>query len=360
VPFSPDVDLVIAVHDPRRPVLRAVSSVLDHNRASLRVTVVCHNTPEDGIREALAAHTGDPRLRTLPLQDGVRSPAGPFNAGLDAATARFTSVMGSDDELEPGAVDSWLTIADRDGAAAVIPRLRHAAGRAVPTPPVRPGRVRNLDGVKDRLAYRSAPLGLISRRDFGDDRFVPGLSSGEDVAYVIGVWFSGGRISFDRRGPAYLVHSDAADRVSTGPRPVEHDLAFLRLLLDDPRFTRLTDRQRLAAIVKLVRVHVFGVVENRPEATGWTADDRAALADVTASVLALAPGARRILSRADGALLSSILDTGDPVGRLLERSARRRRFLHPAALVSADPVQSFAREAPLRMLAASALVRGLR
>jgi hypothetical protein len=358
VTFSPEVDVVIAVHDPGRPVLRAVNSVLDHNRASLRVTVVCHNTPESGIRNLLAAHTEDKRFRTLQLQDGIRSPAGPFNLGLASASARFTSVMGSDDELEPGAIDSWLAVADRDQASAVIARLRHARGRGIPTPPVRPGRVRKLDGVKDRLAYRSAPLGLVSTRAFGEERFVEGLSSGEDVAYVTAVWFAGERVSFDRHGPAYIVHDDAGDRVSMRTKPVDADLAFLKLLLIDPRFSRLAQAQRLATILKLLRVHIFGIVANRPDPGTWTAEDRRQLAEMTATLIALAPGAPNILSRADNALLSSIEDTDVPIERVLALSARRRRLL-PASLLSADLRRSFDREAPFRMMAASVLVRGL-
>lgn len=349
---------MIPVHDPRRPIARAVRSVLDHNHSDLRVTVVCHNTPITGIRAHLTAHVADERLRMLELHDGIHSPTGPFNLGLDSATARFTSVMGSDDELEPGAVDSWLAVANRDRAAAVIPRLRHVAGRAVPTPPVRPGRRSNLDGVKDRLAYRSAPLGLVSTREFGRERFVPGLGAGEDVAYVTAVWFAGHRISFDRRGPAYLIHSDAQDRVTMGAKPVSNDVAFMRQLVGDPRFTGLDSEQTLAVVIKLLRVHVFGIVSNRPDPAAWTPDDRRDLAEMTGTLLAIAPKAAGILSRADGRLLDAIQDRGVPVRRLIDLGRKRRRFLHPGALVSNDLRLSLAREAPLRMMAASAIVRG--
>lgn len=356
---NPDVDVIIPVHDPRRPISRAVTSVLDHNGSALRVTVVCHNTPVTGIREALAAHSCDPRLRVLELHDGIRSPTGPFNFGLDAATARFTSVMGSDDELEPGAVDSWLAVADGDRAAAVIPRLRHVGGLGVPTPPVRPGRRSNLDPVKDRLSYRSAPLGLVSTREFGGERFVPGLGAGEDVAYVTAVWFSGHRISFDRHGPAYLIHSDAHDRVTMGAKPVSDDVAFMKQLVGDPRFTDLDDDQTVAVVIKLFRVHIFGIVSNRPDATRWTDDDRRELAEMTTTLLAIAPTAVRVLSRADGRLVAAIRDPNVPTQRLIDLGDARRRFFHPASVIAHDLRHSLAREAPLRMLAASAVVRGL-
>ena len=357
---NPDVDVVIPVHDPRRPISRAVGSILDHNRAAFRVTVVCHNTPAAGIRAGLAGHADDPRLRLLELHDGIHSPTGPFNLGLDSATARFTSVMGSDDELEPGAIDSWLALADRDHAAVVVPRLRHAGGRDVPTPPVRPGRRRNLDGVKDRLSYRSAPLGLVSTQEFGAERFVAGLGSGEDVAYVTAVWFGGRPISFDRHGPAYLIHSDAGDRVTMGVKPVSADVAFMRLLVEDSRFANLSAGQRLALVIKLLRIHIFGIVTNRPSPAGWTQSDRLDLAEMTRTLLAVAPAAAGILSRADGRLLDAIQDPTASTQRLIDLGQARRHFARPGSLLPGDLRHLFSREAPLRMITASALVRGLR
>lgn len=355
-----DVDVVIAVHDPRRPVERAVASVLDRNGSRLRVTVVVHNTDPGPIRERLSRFTSDPRLRFLELADGIRSPAGPFNAGLDAATARYTSVMGSDDELEPGALDAWLRVAERDRAAVVIPRLRHAGGPNIPTPPARPMRRAGLDGVKDRLSYRSAPLGLVSRNAFGTERFIAGVQTGEDVSYVTALWFSGERISFDRNGPAYVIQADAVDRVSFSVKPVREDLAFLPLLLDDPRWQGLGPDERLALAVKLIRIHIFGAVTNRQDPGGWTADDRDVLADLTERCLALAPGALRVLSRADARVVGAIRDAEQSAATLVALGKARRRFARPASVLPTRLLSVLAREAPLRMMVASVLVRAAR
>ena len=352
--------MVIPVHDARREIGRAVNSVLDHNSAAVRVTVVCHNIDAEKIRSRLSGSLRDPRLRFLSLADGIRSPSGPFNLGLDHATGAFTSVMGSDDELEPGAVDSWLALARRDGAAVVIPRLRHAGGLAVPTPPVRPLRRSRLDGVRDRLSYRSAPLGLVSTQVFGADRFPTNLGSGEDVAYVTGLWFSNQRISFDRTGPAYLIHADAPERVTIVPKPVAADMAFLRDLLEDTRFQRLGRPQRDSVVVKLLRVHIFGAVANRPDSGQWTREDREQLAEMTSTCLTLAPTARRVLSRTDDALVAAIQDVESPVAELLALSRLRRRLVHPNRLLPSDVRAVFAVEAPLRQMVASAIVRGLR
>jgi hypothetical protein len=352
---EPDVDLVVAVHDPRRPVARAVGSVLGATRAPVRITVVVHNTDPAPIRAALGAHVDDPRVRVRELADGVRSPAGPFNAGLDAATAAFTSVMGSDDALEPGAVDSWLATARRTSADVVIARLRHATGRAVPTPPTRPGRTTGLDGVRDRLSYRSAPLGLVSTARFGALRFATGRAVGEDVPYVSQLWFGGARIAYDRRGPAYLLHEDVEGRTTVSPRPVADELGYLADVLDARWFARLDAAARTAFCVKALRIHVFGAVSNRADPGAWTPADRTALRDAAVAVLAAGDGAERVLSRRDRTLLDTVLAPASPAESMLAAARARRRRLAPGALLPRDLRAALRREAPLRMAAASVL-----
>ncbi|WP_448003838.1 glycosyltransferase family A protein [Agromyces bauzanensis] len=357
---DPDVDHIIAVHDPARPIERAVGSVLDHTAGSVRVTVICHNTDGGAVRERLRSRAADSRLRFIDLDDGIPSPAGPFNAGLDAASARFTSIMGSDDELEPGAIDSWLRVANAARADVVIPRVRHAGGAYVATPPTRPWRTRRLDGVRDRLSYRSAPLGLVSTSRFGGLRLPPGLASGEDVRYVTALWFSGAEVAFDRSGPAYLVHSDAAARASTAHRPMSTDTAFLAGLFASTEFSSLSERQRSALVVKLLRVNVVSWVVNRPHVEAWNGEDRSVIAESVRRCLAIAPGAERPLSRADRALLDAIVDERTEIGEVIRLGRERSRFLRPASLLPRRIANALGREAPLRFGAASALVRGIR
>lgn len=354
---EPRVDHIIAVHNPRRPIHRAVGSVLKHTAAPIRVSVVCHNTDPGEIRRVLGELADDPRLRLLELQDGVRSPSGPFNAGMDAATAPFTSIMGSDDELEPGAIDSWLAVQRRDGADVVIPRLAHAGAANVPTPPSRPFRAAALDGVRDRLSYRSAPLGLVSRERFGALRLMSVPGTGGDVEYSTALWFSGARISRDRRGPAYRIHNDASDRVTLAPKPVADDFIFLNRLLGSELLGALTPLQREALVVKLIRVHIFGTVHNRQDPALWTPAERATLAAGLEGCVGAAPHAVEVLSRSDRALIDVIRDVGAPAADLLAAAARRRRYFSPPSLVPRNPLLVFAREAPLRFAVASALVR---
>jgi hypothetical protein len=354
---EPDVDLIIAVHDPTRPIERAVSSVLDGTRAAVRVTVVCHNTDGTAIRVRLESHSQDARLRVLDLVDGVASPSGPFNAGLDAATASYVSIMGSDDELRPGAVDSWLAVARASESDVVLPPIVHASGARVPTPPSRPFRSRRLDGVKDRLAYRSAPLGLIARSRIGAIRFPAAVPTGEDIEFTVALWFSGAVVAFDRRGPAYVVHADADERVSTIRRPIAIDASFLEPLLRSAAFLGLSVIQRTALVVKLYRINILAWAANRPEVDAWSDQDRVDLAECIAACRAVAPRAEEMLSRADRDLIDAICDPSSPTQTVVDLARARRIHARFAALVPRGPSDILRREAPLRFVAASAIMR---
>lgn len=352
---DPDVDHIIATHDPGRPIERAVASVLDHTRADVRVTVVCHNTDGRAVRERLAALGPGGRLRVLDLDDGIPSPSGPFNLGLAAATATFTSIMGSDDTLDPGAIDSWLAMARRTRSDVVLPRMRVEGGGDILTPPTRPWRSLRLNAVRDRLAYRTSPLGLISRSMFGTLRFPPGLRSGEDIEYVTAVWHSAGVIALDRRGPAYVVHSDAPARASTGPRPVSSDAAFLPRLFASEAYRRLRRDAREALIVKILRLNVLTWVAMRPDPATWTPDDLTALSDAIARCLAEAPRAHRVLSRTDRRILDSFqAQSGWEAGLELVRG---RTAVRPGNVLTRDVWAMLSRQAPLRFGAASLLMR---
>lgn len=313
--------------------------------------VVCHNTPVDGIAAGLGPFAAERRVRLESFDDGIRSPAGPFNRGLELAEARFVSIMGSDDELVAGAVDVWAAVARKHAAAVVIPVVRYAEdGRRMPTPPTRPGRTARLDGVRDRLAYRTAPLGLIARERFGGLRFTPGLASGEDLMFSTRLWFSGARITRVGRGAEYLVHDDA-ERVTFTRRPVAEDLAAVTHLVADDWVGALGERSRNALAVKLWRLPLFGAVHSR--AGAWLGGDRLALAGIADAVERFAPEALELLSRADRALVGGILDPRVPDAEVDALSRARRRFATPPALVPARMSRFAAREAPLRFAAAT-------
>lgn len=356
---EPDVDHIIAVHDLRRPVTRAVASVLDGTAGRVRVTVVCHNLLRGDVSRVLERFSADSRLRLVELSDGIPSPSGPFNVGLELATARFTSIMGSDDTLEPGAIDSWLALADRTKSEVVIPRVAVLGRGPMLTPPTRIGRTARLDGVRDRLAYRTSPLGLVSRSAFGELRFPAGLRSGIDVEYGNRLWFSGARIGFDRHGPAYVVHEDAPVRVSTMRKPVSGDASFLEGLLRSDTFRALGPEQRDALVTKMLRSNVLMWITYRPTADLWTDDDVYALAGVVNRLAEVAPRAFHPLSRTDREILDAFVASPHALDRALALLAGRTA-LRPRNVVPRSLSAFFGREAPLRFgLASKLLGRGV-
>ncbi|OLT16421.1 hypothetical protein BJF80_07360 [Serinicoccus sp. CUA-874] len=352
--------MVIALHSADRQVGRAVRSVLDGSPGvDVRVSVVAHNLALKDARAALGGLADDSRVRVLELADGIPSPSGPFTLGLDAATAPWTAIMGSDDTLAPGALAGWLAAADGldpQTPVVVVPPLR-LAGRRVPTPPVRPvRRLRpgGLDLVRDRLSYRSAPLGLLSRGALAlpGARLLPGAFVGGDVPMVTALW-SQAEVRYAAAAPAYEIHEDAGDRVTYDPRPMAQQLASVDALWDLLVGQQLTATQRRAVATKVLRIHVFGAILTRADPTWWTPAEREELARVTRRVLAEAPGCADPLSVADHDLLAAILDVSVPADRMIELARARRRHGHPRTLLPSSWRHALHPEAPLRFMAAS-------
>lgn len=357
---QPVVDVIIPVHTDRRPIARATASVLTSVSVDARVNVVCHNIEAELIRIALGAWGTHPGVRLLAVTDGIASPAGPINAGLDAATAEFTTLLGSDDEYEPGAIDAWVDVARRDRADIVIPPLRSTPGGPTKSPPTRPLHSRRLDGVRDRLAYRTVQLGLVRREMFSHLRMTTGLRSGEDIIQGASLWYSDASISLLRRGPGYLIHEDAPEqRVSSTVKPAAESLMFLDAVLD-PDFTRpLNSAQREAFAVKLLRTHIMDILGASLVAGSWQADVDA-LQDAVVRILELAPSAIHIVSRRDARILHGIRLGGDRDALAREYAAhadyRRLSRVLGNALPS-SPLRILHREAPPRYLAAIAFMR---
>lgn len=347
----PRVNVIIACHNPARPVGRAVASVVGGNPEAA-VTVVCHNTSIDSIAASI-----DHDVEFLELHDGIKSASGPFEHGMEASDAEFVSIMGSDDTLEPGAVAHWLRLADSTGADVVQTRLL-LEGAIVRTPPVRPWLSGLADPVRDRLCYRSAPLGLVSReiRAATGARLVGGAPVGGDVPYVTKLWFQS-KVAVQRSGPGYIIGESATDRVTYTDRPITVELAFVLHLLDDPWFVSLGRRERVSICAKLIRIHLFGVILNRSGPAWWTDTERASLAHVARRLLEAGPGVDRRLSVADNDLLRAILSRSASAEKMMSLARARRRHGRPATVVSSDPRYMFATEAPLRMMAASLLVK---
>ncbi|WRS30236.1 asparagine synthase-related protein [Actinomycetaceae bacterium MB13-C1-2] len=347
------VDVIIAVHDPKRPIARAVASVLKNNRTPIRTIVVAHNVSRELIAGQLGEWAHDERVLLVHCADGIHSPSGPMNLGFDCASAEFTALLGSDDTLEPGAIDRWMEIAERgNGADFVIANRQEPEGISASVPPVRVGRRVDLDGAKDRLVYRAAPLGLIRRSVFGEVRFPTDIPTGEDILFSNKVWFSGARIAFAFGPPGYVVHSDQDVRVTTTRRSVASELKWIPLATDPSAPGMSVDGQRRALIVKILRSNIPDAVRNRV-AGGLSEQDRKDLQKLTRSVIASDPGALGCLSRSEHRLIRGICEGNTSLKELSDLLVERSRLHSFDALVPVNRAEIFSRQAPLRYHIAS-------
>ncbi len=351
---APLVDVTIAVHSASRPIRRAVASVLDGTEAPVRVIVVAHNIDPAIIRDNLGDLATDDRVLMLDLQDGIRSPAGPMNAGFANSTAPFIALLGSDDEFAPGALDSWLRVQRSTGASTVIPKIAIIGRHNNPLPPLRDGRrSRRLDAAKDRLAYRSAPLGLIDRDRFGHLRFSEGLSSGEDIAFTAELWFRGRNLAVDIDGPAYVGHEDEKDRVTFTPRPVREDFAFLAELEGADWFRSLREQSRTAIVVKLLRIQFLSAIGVRATSADELVSHQPELRDTLDRLEQLAPRALRLLSRVDHRIIAEAFAAAPDVERIKVLANDRWNQRSFGALLTPNPWLSLHRQGMMRLFFAA-------
>ncbi len=351
---APQVDVVIAVHSASRPIHRAAASVLEHTAAAVRVIVVAHNIDPDVIRSNLGDLAEHPGLTLLSLRDDIPSPAGPMNHGLAHATAPFVALLGSDDEFAPGALDSWLAVQRETGASAVIPKIVIAGRPWAPLPPVRRGtRSRRLSARRDRLSYRTAPLGLIDRERFGHLRFTEGIPTGEDIAFSAELWFRGRNLAIDREGPSYVVHEDAGDRVTSDPRPVPEEFAYLDELERAPWLTSLRRADRIALVSKLIRMQVIGAILARRERI---AEHQTDLRTVLDRLEAMAPGVLGVLSRIERKILDETFAATPDPERILALSYDRWTSRSLGTALTRNPLRSLHPQAMLRFLDAAGRV----
>lgn len=348
------VEVIIPCHSADRPLGRSVESALAQG-GDARVTVVAHNLPISDLK-AVVPSSAVPRVNWLHLNDGENSPAGPFMHGLDQSEANWVIRLDSDDWLETDAVVSWLRLSA--GFDAVIPRLQYDSGQIVRTPPQRSLPHRRRDAVKDRLYYRSAPLGLL-RRAFLIDHGLGldlGIRTGEDLRMSSLLW-SKGKVTTDLSGPAYIVGTAAGDRITGENVPLVEDFPPLLEAWKGGWASQLPSRQRQALATKYLRIHFFGAAYNRALARQWLPGDREALAEGIEVVLANAPGSERPLSIADRELLDALLDPLADDEQVSDLAVARRRFGTWKTLVPRDLAYILDREAPPRFMAASAVMR---
>lgn len=344
---DPLIDVVIAVHDERRPIERAVASALHAADGAVRVTVVAHELDPDAVAQRLEGVAGED-VRVMPFSDGVRSPAGPMNHGLRAATGRYVTLLGSDDVYEPGAMAAYPQYLTGEADAVILP-LRHQNGPLLRNPLPRLGRRRRLDPARDRLFYRSAPLAFIRREvlERRTELLTPGCATGEDLDLSTWLWATASRIDFPVHEPAYVIGSDAVDRVTLAPRPAADSLAPVARLVAQDWVQELARGVRRALSVKIARIHLFASVEQRPDESVWAATDLEALRGIAAALEELAPGFSASLTSSEAALWHAIL-AGKDASALISLERRRHTDSWARRTLTRNPLRSLNRESMAR------------
>lgn len=347
---EPFVDVIIPCHDERRPIERAVSSALQDpdTRGAVRVTVIAHGLPAAPFEARLAGVEGDWRVE--PFADGIRSPAGPYNHGLDLATADYVFRLDSDDYLEPGAMRAWLAHVRAERPSAAIVPMRIEGDPVMANPLTRLGRVRNMDAARDRLYYRTAPLAFVAREELLrlGLRMTPKVRTGEDFDFSIRLWSFGTRVDVLWRTPCYVIGTDAPERTTGGKLSIEETLDPIVRLLRAGLPATLRRSHRRALAIKLVRTSIIAAARARPSAEDWRGDDEVAtLAEVLRRVLGVAPGILTPFNRLDRRLLDSLLSSPRVATITLEArrasaAGRMQRWF------TRNPLHSFDRESTLR------------
>lgn len=286
---SPEAQIVIAVHDPSRPVRRAVDSVLESEGAG--AIVVAH-----GIDPSLLDIPISPRVEILECDWGFGKPYAPFNWGIAHVQAPSTGVLGSDDWYQTGAVDQMIRHLHQDNADGVIaPLVFPGQPRSFNPLSIRH---RHLRAAQDGLFYRTAPLGLFKTPVFQDPRyrFVEDVPAGGDILPSVRLWTDGLSISHYPDSPGYVVTDEATQRVTKTIRPLEETMRAITALLNDGDVASLPRLERQALVTKLLRVHVLNALNF--VATGNSKADQVFLTTLTRQIVALEPRGLEVLPRA--------------------------------------------------------------
>ncbi len=271
---------------------------------------------------------------------------------MGEATGKYVAIMGSDDYLDPGALDLWAAHAERTGCDYLVAPRRHQAGASARDPLARPGRTRHLDPVRDRLDYCTAPLGLVRRASFEalGVRLTPGLPSGEDLELGMALVHHG-QVDHDRRLPAYVIGADAQVRVTHETRPARDELAALDRFVRRRWVTELPERERTALARRLWRTNLVSAVATRPRADDWQPADVATVRRVALALDALAPRAVDELARADRLVVDAALDATTDATALARAATGRRGSRRLDRMLTRSPRWVLGRDAPLRRAA---------
>lgn len=232
----PLIDVVVPVHDASRPVARAIASIR-RSAVPTRIIVVLH-----GISANRWDLDGDD-LHVEHLEDGIPSPSGPRNLGLDAALAPWVAFVDSDDELDDGVLGTLVAAAEELRVDVCIPRI-DVEGTTIRTPLRTGHRAQHLDVVANDLYRRSHAFGLFRRGALADigARFPSGIRRGEDLVFTAQVWGSL-PVGIAPRA-VYHLRDGAVERATTASLTPREEVAFINPILNSEWFVDLMPAHR--------------------------------------------------------------------------------------------------------------------
>ncbi len=150
-----------------------------------------------------------------------------------------------------------------------IAPLRTPAGDILAAPRIRPSKPRVLHPLRDGLAYRSVPYGLLRRESLQAVGFAytEGILTGEDLEPTLRLWFRSGAVCYPYGAPAYRQTDDSgAARVTSSIRPLREEFAWLERLLETDWLRQASTAERRAIAHKILRVHGIGALLRRADA----------------------------------------------------------------------------------------------
>lgn len=123
--MQPDVSFVIAAYNAEGDITRAIESALAQHGVSVEVIVVDDCSRDRTVEVARAFPPEQVKVIAL---DRNRGPGGARNAGLDAATGRWISVLDSDDTVRPDRLRRMIDRAQAAGASIAVDNIEVMEG----------------------------------------------------------------------------------------------------------------------------------------------------------------------------------------------------------------------------------------
>lgn len=258
-----DIDVIIPVHSVSRPLRRAVDSVLSGGLPGVKALVICHNLSREEIIEA-SGLTPSADLEFHEFRDSIRSPAGPRNHGISVSRASYVAFLDSDDLFDADALRLWADEAGAHGHPDLLVGQVHSEqARFFSTPCPRVGRRTGLRPHRDLLNDRTAPQGVLVRRQLlrppASPRFDSQVPIGEDLVIGLYLWNAARSVVYSRFRAGYQLKADAGDRLTSVAYPVGTKLYPVRNLLEQDWPYALDARSRGALAKKLIRFELVGL-----------------------------------------------------------------------------------------------------